>query len=204
MDLQFVRDGYAASKYILGYVLKSDNDVKAMEKFEHHINRLAEDTAVDRQAVYKAAHCAMQGRVTSVPEAIHMVLGQEVVLFSRGNVWVQVGEPCTWTRYIKAADEQEALANVDVVVEEVTDNTPRAHRLFAKRMLEAAGQACTLPVEGGAAVAVPWAQLTFFDYLAGTWDGRPRRKPAIVGHRTIHPDQEPEAYYYHKLLLHTS
>lgn len=178
-----------------------------MERFERHVQELADDAAVDRQTVYRAAHIATQGRVTSVPEAIHLVLGQETVLISRGNVWVQVGGPETWTRRVLPCEEMEALMQADVVAEERAP-VPAAHKSYMNRLGAGGGappdgnaQFVMLPVEGGDPVSVPLSDVTFFDFLAGTAGGRPRTKPAIVGHRTIHPDQEPEAYYYHKLLL---
>ena len=75
MDLQLVRDGYAASKYILGYVLKSDTDKASQKRFDEFIEKQLDTTQVDRHAVYKAAHVATQGRITSVNEACHLVLG---------------------------------------------------------------------------------------------------------------------------------
>ena len=200
MDLQFVRDGYAASKYILGYVLKGDDDKQAVESFEQHVRDLAENTTVDRQAVYRAAFTATQGRITSVPEACHLVLGLPVVLISRGNVWVQAGEPHTWVSHVPVSEELEAICQADMLVHD-QPTSPAAHRDYMNRNTDGEVE---LHVEGGGRVSVAWADVSFFDFVAGTTNkGRSlRKRPAIVGHRTVNPDSEPEAYYYQKIILH--
>ena len=105
IDLQLVRDGYAASKYIMGYVLKSDTDKMSQDRFDECREKQTASTDVTPQHVYKAAHVATQGRVTSVNEACHLVLGLPTVLFSRGSEWVPVGEPSTWSRRVERSDE---------------------------------------------------------------------------------------------------
>ncbi|MCP4243265.1 MAG: hypothetical protein GY772_22135, partial [bacterium] len=69
--------------------------------------------------------------------------------------------------------------------------------------------AVRLPVEGassstGTPRTMLWDDVTLFDYLAGAMPQKyqPRSRAGVVGFRTIHPDNEPEAYYYAKLLLH--
>eukprot|EP00971_Amphidinium_carterae_P154128 3056761-Amphidinium_carterae.1 len=62
------------------------------------------------------------------------------------------------------------------------------------------------------ATSVPWAQLTFFDFVAGMRVKRSeggghepisRNKPAIVGHVNFDPDKSAEQFYYSKILMHT-
>lgn len=208
MDLQLVRDGYAASRYILGYVLKSEADVAAQRRFEDSISQLLDDVKVDRQEVYRASYIALQGRVTSVPEACHLVLGLPVVMFSRANRWIQVGEPETWTARIDRKDELRILGDAARDSAGITacalpaPTMPDALRRYADRPTEGK---VSLPVEGTTErVEVDWEELTLFDYVAGVYKRgeRSRSPPAIVGFKTSSPDQEPRAYFFAKLLLH--
>eukprot|EP00969_Alexandrium_andersonii_P262533 11605977-Alexandrium_andersonii.AAC.1 len=56
MDLQVVRDGFAATKYILGYVMKSDTDSAAQNRFESFVNTQMAHATGSRQDIYRAAH----------------------------------------------------------------------------------------------------------------------------------------------------
>ena len=62
-----------------------------------------------------------------------------------------------------------------------------------------------LPVEDESSRAsVAWRDLTLFDFLAGHYKrGAKCSKPAIVGRKTVHPDKDPQEYYYALLLMHT-
>eukprot|EP00972_Heterocapsa_arctica_P055013 8110923-Heterocapsa_arctica.AAC.1 len=167
MDLQFVRDGYAATKYILGYVLKSDTDKASQLRFEEFIKSQMESTDVDRHAVYKAAHVALQGRVTSVNEACHLVLGLPTVMVSRGSSWIPVGDPSTWSMPVERKREGEVLRaaqhGTTDCLPELT--MPAALKAYAARPMEGG---TTLPVEGSATRAeVLWQDLTLFDFIAG-------------------------------------
>ena len=94
-------------------MLKSDTDKASQQRFEDFVKRQCDRVEVDRHAVYKAAHIATQGRITSVNEACHLVLGLPTVLFSRGNNWIPVGNPNTWSARVDAVDELCVLNAVD-------------------------------------------------------------------------------------------
>lgn len=211
MDLQFVMDGFAASKYILGYVLKSDTEVRSVAAFERHLASLQSSTSADAHAVYKAAHMALQGRITSVQEACHLTLGLPTVLISRGNEWVQVGDEATWVQIVPRHGEVDALENPDLL-RNGTAPMPFAYRQYSSR--PSSGE-MALPVEGSAVpVQVRWVDMSFFDFVAGLDSTanpeapnqrqrtRTRKRPAIVGHRTVHPDKEPQAFFYQKMVLY--
>ena len=112
MDLQVICEVTSASRYILGYAFKSEEDFAAARRMEAIVEQLTALTAgsnLNHQQVYKAAHTALQGRTTSVFEACHLLLGFAVVEFSRDNVWVQVGPPHTWTLWVPQQDESRAF-----------------------------------------------------------------------------------------------
>lgn len=212
MDLQAICDLSAASKYILGYQFKSEADATTARRVEQLIYDLTARGDLNRQAVYRAAHTALQGRTTSTFEACHLLLGLPVVQFSRGNVWVQVGSPGTWVRRVPHSDLVEAMAYPGEYAEHHAGRDPglpAAHWWYARMQEQFGEQSALLPVEGrpNEPIEVVYSEMTFFDFCAGLETRgkerpRPRRKPAIVGHRNFSPDLEPEEFYYSKLLLH--
>ena len=167
------------------------------------INSQLQDATADRHAVYKAAHVALQGRVTSVPEACHLVLGQPTVLFSRGNIWIPVAMPGTWDAGVPACDEarvlQAADRGEDFDVQSAT--LPATLAAYAARPRDGSA---AVPVEGQAErTEIDWERLSLFDYVAGVYKrGHNARSPAIVGFKTSHPDRDAEQYYFTKLLMH--
>ena len=210
MDLQYISDVDNASKYILGYTLKAEEDVTSARRFEQLIRDMTQRGDINHQAVYKAAHAALQGRTTSTFEACHLMLGLPVVQFSRGNVWVQAGPPSTWVVSVPKKDESLAIAHSEAYRHdpEHRPSLPLAQRQYAEMQKHFASQLIHLPVEEGDRVEVCWSSVTFFDFCAGMdFQGKeepvPRHRPALVGHRNYSPDLEPEEFYYSKLLLHT-
>ena len=210
MDLQLISDAGSASKYILGYTLKAEEDVTTARRVEQLIHELASKGELGHQAVYRAAHTALQGRTTSTFEAAHLMLGLPVVQFSRGNVWVQVGPPSTWVVNVPKQEEALAIAHSEAYRHDPVHkpSMPLAQRQYAEMQKSFPNQPTILPVEGGRARLIDWNCITFFDFCAGfDFRGRdqpvPRRLPATVGHRNYSPDLEPEEFYYSKLLLHT-
>ena len=111
MDLQLINDAGSASKYILGYTMKSEEDVTTARRVEQLVHGMTLKGELGHQAVYKAAHAALQGRTTSTFEACHLMLGLPVVQISRGNVWIQVGPPSTWVVSVPKQDEALAIAH---------------------------------------------------------------------------------------------
>ena len=112
MDLQVVCELNCASKYILGYCFKSEEDLQAKKRVDNILQSYLQDVGrvdLSNNEVYKAAHAATQGRTTSTFEAVHYLLGYSPVLFSRDNQWLQVGPPSTWTLSVPQANEEEAL-----------------------------------------------------------------------------------------------
>ena len=72
MDLQVICELTSASRYILGYTFKSEEDRDAQRRMENILAELTSSAAgegLDNQKVYKAAHAALQGRTTSTFEA---------------------------------------------------------------------------------------------------------------------------------------
>ena len=202
MDLQLVRDGYAASKYILGYVLKNDTDKASQQRFDEYVKNQMDSTQATCQAVYKAAHVALQGRVTSVNEACHLVLGQPTVLFSRGNIWIPIGDPDTWSSKVDRKDERSVMRSAAQGSLAKSDNSmPAVLLAYSERAKEGS---VTMPVEGSPTkCSVAYQDLTLFDFVAGVHNRGPKcRTPAVVGHKTIHPDNDPSGYFYAKLLMH--
>ena len=209
MDLQLIADVGSASKYILGYTLKAEEDVTTSRRVEQLIHELATTGELNHQSVYKAAHTALQGRTTSTFEAAHLMLGLPVVQFSRGNVWVQVGPPSTWVLNVPKQDEALAIAYSDAYRHDPEHKPcmPLAQRRYADMQQNFPEEKTVLPVEGGSGRIIQWNCITFFDFCAG-FDFRgnehpeSRQQPAIVGHRNYSPDLEPEEFYFSKLLLH--
>ena len=117
MDLQVICELTSASRYILGYALKSEQDQEAQRRVESIVTSLTSsstaDASLSNQQIYKAAHAALQGRTTSTFEACHLLLGFPVVQFSRDNEWIQVGPPETWTLSVPKYEESATLQRPD-------------------------------------------------------------------------------------------
>eukprot|EP00435_Cladocopium_sp_Y103_P008766 s558_g2.t1 len=217
MDLQVVCELNCASKYILGYCFKSEEDLMAKKRVDNILQSYMQDAGrvdLTNNEVYKAAHAATQGRTTSTFEAVHYLLGYAAVLFSRGNAWLQVGPPSTWTLSVPQAEEEEALQDPAAYKDrrqEAGGCMPAAQRWYQQLQLHFPDAEVMVPVEGKAPVPKPWCEVTFFDFAAGFRFGdkafnpdkvAPRKRPAIVGHRRYSPDLQPEEFYYSKLLLY--
>ena len=213
MDLQVICELTSASRYILGYTFKSEEDFIAARRMQAIIEKLATENsngALNTQEVYRAAHAALQGRTTSTFEACHLLLGFPVVEFSRDSAWIQAGPPETWTLWVPQRDEAEAIKQPDAYFESKQGQQwtmPVAQRCYQELQKAFAEQETDVPVEGASPVRRQWKQITFFDFCAGfRFIGKdvpvPRKRPAIVGYRNFSPDLEPEAFYYSKLLLH--
>ena len=217
MDLQVVCELNCASKYILGYCFKSEEDLMAKKRVDNILQSYLQDAGrvdLTTNEVYKAAHAATQGRTTSTFEAVHYILGYSPVFFSRDNVWLQVGPPGTWTLSVPQAEEEEALQDPAAYKDrrqEAGGCIPAAHRWYQQLQQHFADAEVMVPVEGKAPVARLWCEVTFFDFAAGFRFGgkvfhpdkvAPRKRPAIVGHHHYSPDLQPEEFYYSKLLLY--
>ena len=213
MDIQVICELTSASRYILGYTFKSEEDFAAARRMQAIIEKLATEAggeALNAPEVYRAAHAALQGRTTSTFEACHLLLGFPVVEFSRDNVWIQVGPPQTWTLWVPQREEAAALKQPDAYFESKQGQErtmPVAQRCYQHLQQAFAEQETDVPVEGSSPVKRQWKDITFFDFCAGfRFIGKevpvPRKRPAIVGYRNFSPDLEPEAFYYSKLLLH--
>eukprot|EP00435_Cladocopium_sp_Y103_P035789 s1242_g9.t1 len=201
MDLQVICELTCASKYILGYAFKSEEDLAAKRRIDTIMESFLQDMGkvdLTTNEVYQAAHAATQGRTTSTFEAVHYLLGFPTVFFSRDNEWIQVGPPSTWTLTVPQMEEEDALqdpAQYAAMRAEAGTDLPVAHRWY-RHMQQ------NFPQE---------EDITFFDFVAGfryiaKKEGEkptPRPWPAIVAHRNFSPDLEPENFYYSKLLLHT-
>ena len=84
---------------------------------------------------------------------------------------------------------------------------PAAHHWYREMQTRFGDQETALPVEGGEPISCRFMDVTFLDFCAafkfvGVQEPQPRAKPAIVGYQNFNPDEEPEAFYYSKLLLH--
>ena len=217
MDLQVVCELNCASKYILGYCFKSEEDLAAKKRVDNILQGYLQDPGRQdptTNEVYKAAHAATQGRTTSTFEAVHYILGYSPVFFSRDNIWLQVGPPGTWTLSVPQAEEQEALQDPAAYKErqqEAGRGVPAAQRWYQQLQQHFPDAETLVPSEGGRPVVKPWREISFFDFAAGFRFGGavfnpekvvPRRLPAIVGHRNYSPDLQPEEFYYSKLLLY--
>ena len=217
MDLQVICELTSASKYILGYAFKSEEDLAAKRRIDTIMESFLQDMGkvdLTTNEVYQAAHAATQGRTTSTFEAVHYLLGFPTVFFSRDNEWIQVGPPSTWTLTVRQGEEADALQDpaqyAAMRAEEGTD-LPVAHRWYRYIQQHCPEEGVEIPVEKAAPRKVQWQDITFFDFVAGfRYIGKkegekptPRPWPAIVAHRNFSPDLEPENFYYSKLLLHT-
>ena len=213
MDLQVICELTSASRYILGYAFKSEEDFTAARRMEATIERLTTNAGEDglkTQEVYAAAHAALQGRTTSTFEACHLLLSFPVVEFSRDSVWIQAGPPETWTLWVPQKEEAAALADPMTYYERKHDldwTMPAAQRMYRYLQAAFAEQETELPVNGSPHAKRRWKDITFFDFCAGfRFIGKdtpvPRDRPAIVGYRNFSPDLQPEEFYYSKLLLH--
>ena len=213
MDLQVICELTSASRYILGYTFKSEEDREAQRRMENILAILTSQSAgagLDNQKIYKAAHAALQGRTTSTFEACHLLLGFPIIEFSRDNVWVQVGPPDTWTVWVPKHEEQVALQQpTDYRNKKMRQggNLPVAHHWYREMQTTFGEHETTLPVEGTEPVSCRFSEVTFLDFCAafkyiGVQEPQPRRRPAIVGYQNFNPDEEAEAFYYSKLLLH--
>ena len=217
MDLQVVCELNCASKYILGYCFKSEEDLAAKKRVDDILQNFLQDAGrmdLSNNEVYKAAHAATQGRTTSTFEAVHYILGYSPVFFSRDNVWLQVGPPSTWTLSVPQADEEQALQDPAAYKDkqqEAGQHVPSAHRWYQQLQQHFPDVEVMVPVEGRAPIVRPWREITFFDFAAGfRFGGRAfnpdkvvaRKRPAIVGHRNYSPDLQAEEFYYSKMLLY--
>ena len=217
MDLQVVCELNCASKYILGYCFKSEEDLAAKKRVDDILQTYLQDTGrmdLSNNEVYKAAHAATQGRTTSTFEAVHYILGFSPVFFSRDNIWLQVGPPSTWTLSVPQVDEEQALRDPAAYKDkqqEAGQHVSSPHRWYQQLQRHFPDVEITVPVEGRAPVSRPWREITFFDFAAGFRFGggvfnpdkvEARKRPAIVGHRNYSPDLQPEEFYYSKLLLY--
>eukprot|EP00439_Symbiodinium_sp_Y106_P007136 s9091_g1.t1 len=215
MDLQVICELTSASRYILGYALKSEQDQEAQRRVESIVASLtsstAADTSLSNQQIYKAAHAALQGRTTSTFEACHLLLGFPVVQFSRDNEWIQVGPPETWTLSVPKYEESAALQRPHSYRHSKMDRDgymPVAKRWYREVQRAFSEQEVDVPVEGGKLTTCRFRDLHFLDFCAGfKFIGvdfpRARKRPAIVAYRNFSPDQEPEAFYYSRLMLYT-
>ncbi|CAJ1367210.1 unnamed protein product [Effrenium voratum] len=180
------------------------------------VEHLAQQDTPQARLTYKLAHAALQGRTTSTFEAAHLLLSLPIVLFSRHNVWVQVGPPETWTIFVPRKDEREAIKDPNKYAASAPQGSgawPALHRRYSQAQLLHAEKETEVPIEGqtNQKAKIPWKKLSFFDFCAGFQTGAktaeglppaPRSSPAIVGHRSFNPDLEAEEFYYSKLLLH--
>ena len=216
MDLQVICELTCASKYILGYAFKSEEDLAAKKRIDAIMESFLQDlhrSDLTTNEVYRAAHAATQGRTTSTFEAAHYLLGFPTVMFSRDNEYIQVGPPATWTLTVPHMEEEDALQDPQqyaAMRQQAGTDLPVAHRWYRHLQQTCPDEEVELPVEKGAPVKKRWRDITFFDFVAGCrYIGKkegekptPRPWPAIVAHRNFSPDLEPENFYYSKLLLH--
>ena len=215
MDLQVICELTSASRYILGYALKSEQDQEAQRRVERIVASLtsshANGASLGNQQIYKAAHAALQGRTTSTFEACHLLLGFPVVEFSRDNEWIQVGPPETWTLSVPKYEENKALQRPDSYRRSKLDRDgymPAAQHWYREMQKAFSEQEVDIPVEGGTPMTCQFRDLNFLDFCAafkyiGVDFPQPRKRPAIVAYRNFSSDQEPEAFYYSRLMLYT-
>ena len=213
-DLQPICELTMASRYILGYTFKSEEDLVAARRVERLLEQLTETGNPFHQTTYKIAHAATQARTVSTFEACHLLLGYPVVLFSRDHIWIQVGRPQTWTLWVRPQDVRLAIASPDAYANQHTNDLPAAQERYASIQESMPDTVTEIPVEGDDRATLtqrPWKDISFFDYCAGFQRGQsrgangcplPRTRPAIVGHRQFSPDTDTEDYYFSKLLLH--
>ncbi len=212
MDIQPICELTMASRYILGYTFKSEEDLTAARRVEDLLDRHQQAAQPFNQMTYKIAHAATQARTTSTFEACHLLQGFPVIFFSRDNVWVQVGRPQTWTLWVPMRDESKAIRDPDKYADTHSNQLPAAQARYAKIQESFANRQTAIPVQHGPETTTLryWREITFFDYCAGFQQTTvndheppaPRHMPAIVGHRNFSPDTEPEDFYFSKLMLH--
>eukprot|EP00435_Cladocopium_sp_Y103_P025616 s2382_g6.t1 len=216
MDLQVICELTCASKYILGYAFKSEEDPAAKRRIDTIMESFLQDMGkvdLTTNEVYQAAHAATQGRTTSTFEAVHYLLSYPTVFFSRDNEWIQVGPPSTWTLTVPQMEEADALqdpAQCAAMRAETGTDLPVAHRWYRHMQQSFPEEEVEIPVEKAAPRKVQWKDITFFDFVAGfryiaekkDEKPTPRPWPAIVAHQNFSPDREPENFYYSKLVLH--
>ena len=217
MDLQVICELTSASRYILGYSFKSEEDLAARRRMESILTSLAASrndhggTSLSSQQVYKAAHAALQGRTTSTFEACHLLLGFPIVEFSREHVWVQVGPADTWTLSVPQHEESLALQQPESYRNSKLDrdgHMPAAQRWYREMQVAFGNIEVELPVEGGKPATCRLMNMNFLDFCAafkfiGVEFPQLRKRPAIVGYRNFSPDQEPESFWFSRLLLYS-
>ena len=215
MDLQVICELTSASRYILGYALKSEQDRECQRRVESIIANLTsgnnDGVGLGNQQVYKAAHAALQGRTTSTFEACHLLLGFPVVEFSRDNEWIQVGPPETWTLSVPKHEEKVALGQPDAYRNKKLKQDgymPVAQKWYREMQVSFGDIEVEVPVEGSQPVTCQFKDLIFLDFCAafkfiGVDFPQPRKRPAIVAYRNFSPDQEPEEFYFSRLLLNS-
>ena len=215
MDLQVICELTSASRYILGYAMKSEQDKEAQRRVESIVINLTSgsnrEAGMGNQQVYKAAHAALQGRTTSTFEACHLLLGFPIVEFSRDNQYIQVGPPETWTLSVPKQEEGMALQRPDSYRSSKLHKDgymPIAQQRYRQMQLAFGEQEVDIPVEGGGLVCCRFADMVFLDFCAafkiiGVEFPQPRKRPAIVAYRNFSPDLEPEAFYFSRLLLYS-
>ena len=212
MDLQVICELTSASRYILGYAMKSEQDRESQRRVESIIANLTSgnNEVMGNQQVYKAAHAALQGRTTSTFEACHLLLGFPVVEFSRDNQWIQVGSPASWTLSVPNYEEGMALGQPEAYRSKRLNHDgymPVAQKWYRETQRAFSHQEEEVPVEGGQPVKCRFGDMIFLDFCAafkfiGVNFPQPRRRPAIVAYRNFSPDQEPEEFYFSRLLLY--
>ena len=212
-DLQPICELTMASRYILGYTFKSEEDIVAARRVERLLEQFIDSNDPFHQATYKIAHASTQARTASTFEACHLLLGFPVVLFSRDHIWIQTGRPQTWTLWVRPQDIRFAITNPDVYASQHANELPAAQQRYANIQESMPDTITDIPVEADGITTTrrPWREISFFDYCAGFQRGQPRgatpgplprKRPAIVGHRQFSPDTDTEDYYFSKLLLH--
>ncbi|CAE7842296.1 prmt1, partial [Symbiodinium microadriaticum] len=155
MDLQVICELTSASRYILGYAMKSEQDKEAQRRVESIVINLTSgsnrEAGMGNQQVYKAAHAALQGRTTSTFEACHLLLGFPIVEFSRDNQYIQVGPPETWTLSVPKQEEGMALQRPDSYRSSKLHKDgymPIAQQRYRQMQLAFGEQEVDIPVEG--------------------------------------------------------
>ncbi|CAE7243226.1 pfh1 [Symbiodinium sp. KB8] len=215
MDLQVICQLTSASRYILGYAMKSEQDKEAQQRVESIVINLTsgsnKEAGMGKQQVYKAAHAALQGRTTSTFEACHLLLGFPIVEFSRDSQYIQVGPPETWTLSVPKQEEGMALQRPDSYRSSKLHKDGFMHiaqQRYREMQLAFGEQEVDIPVEGGGLARCRFADMIFLDFCAafkiiGVKFPQPRKRPAIVAYRNFSPDLEPEAFYFSRLLLYS-
>ena len=219
MDLQVVESGHAVAHYILGYVLKNDTEREALLRVQHFLSTLPATSPVQAQTIYRLAYMTWQGRVTSTFEACHMLLGLPVVRCSRQFQWVHTGQPDAYSAYVPRRQEQAVLEDPEAADSPSAPAVLQRYEDWRAAQVAAYDNAAERPrprslhvrllVEGEteAELHVPPTEVTLFDAVA-SYIFKPggevelRKRPAVVAFKSYDPDEDSEAYYYAKLLLH--